>query len=92
MLRDVAAALAETDFSVEGIDSALRAFADRRELKLGQVAHGYPFSGISYRFSVFVVLDCEGSLVPCGFNLYQGFVGLELLNIVKHGGVAAKRS
>jgi glutamyl-tRNA synthetase len=38
MLRDVAAALAETDFSVAGIDSALRAFADRRELKLGQVA------------------------------------------------------
>ena len=38
MLRDVAAALAETDFSMAGIDAALRGFADRRGLKLGQVA------------------------------------------------------
>jgi glutamyl-tRNA synthetase len=38
MLRDVAVALAETDFSVAGIDAALRAFADRSGLKLGQVA------------------------------------------------------
>jgi glutamyl-tRNA synthetase len=38
MLRDVAAALTQTDFSVSGIDAALRAFADRSGLKLGQVA------------------------------------------------------
>jgi glutamyl-tRNA synthetase len=38
MLRDIAAALAETDFSVAGIDSALRTFAERSGLKLGQVA------------------------------------------------------
>jgi glutamyl-tRNA synthetase len=38
MLRDVALALAETDFSVASIDSALRSFADRSGLKLGQVA------------------------------------------------------
>jgi glutamyl-tRNA synthetase len=38
MLRDVAAALAETDFSVAGIDAALRAFAERTGLKLGQIA------------------------------------------------------
>jgi glutamyl-tRNA synthetase len=38
MLRDVAAALAETDFSVPTIDATLRAFAERNELKLGQVA------------------------------------------------------
>ena len=38
MLRDVAAALAETDFSVAAIDAALRGFADRSGLKLGQVA------------------------------------------------------
>ena len=30
MLRDVAAALAETDFSVAAIDAALRGFAERR--------------------------------------------------------------
>jgi glutamyl-tRNA synthetase len=38
MLRDIAAALAETDFSVPAIDAALRAFAEQRGLKLGQVA------------------------------------------------------
>jgi glutamyl-tRNA synthetase len=38
ILREVAAVLAETDFSVPGIDAALRVFAERRELKLGQVA------------------------------------------------------
>ena len=38
MLRDVAAALAETDFSVPAIDAALRDFAERHGLKLGQVA------------------------------------------------------
>jgi glutamyl-tRNA synthetase len=38
MLREVSAALADTDFSVTGIDAALRAFAERSGLKLGQVA------------------------------------------------------
>jgi glutamyl-tRNA synthetase len=38
MLRAVASALAETDFSVPAIDAALRGFADRSSLKLGQVA------------------------------------------------------
>jgi glutamyl-tRNA synthetase len=38
MLRDAGAALAGTDFSVAAIDGALRAFAGRSGLKLGQVA------------------------------------------------------
>jgi glutamyl-tRNA synthetase len=38
MLRAVASALAETDFSVPAIDAALRGFAERGGLKLGQVA------------------------------------------------------
>jgi glutamyl-tRNA synthetase len=38
MLRDVAAALAETDFSIPTIDAALRGFAEQNGLKLGQVA------------------------------------------------------
>jgi glutamyl-tRNA synthetase len=38
MLRGVASALAETDFSVAAIDAALRDFAERGGLKLGQVA------------------------------------------------------
>ena len=38
MLRDVAAALAETDFSAQAVDAALRAFAERTGRKLGQVA------------------------------------------------------
>jgi glutamyl-tRNA synthetase len=38
MLRGVGAALADTDFSVAGIDAALRAFAERSGRKLGQVA------------------------------------------------------
>ena len=38
MLRDVGSALAATDFSVTAIDAALRAFAERNGLKLGQVA------------------------------------------------------
>jgi glutamyl-tRNA synthetase len=38
MLRQVSDALAATDFSVEAIDAALRAFAERSGLKLGQVA------------------------------------------------------
>ncbi|MDR3533405.1 MAG: glutamate--tRNA ligase [Rhodopila sp.] len=38
MLREVGAALAETDFSVPAIDAALRGFAERSGLKLGQVA------------------------------------------------------
>ena len=38
MLRNVASVLAETDFSVPGIDGALRAFAEQNSLKLGQVA------------------------------------------------------
>jgi glutamyl-tRNA synthetase len=38
LLRDVAAALASADFSREGIDAALRALAEAKGLKLGQVA------------------------------------------------------
>jgi glutamyl-tRNA synthetase len=38
MLRAVAKALAETDFSIPAIDTALRGFAERAGLKLGQVA------------------------------------------------------
>ncbi len=38
MLREVGAALAGTDFTVPAIDAALRAFAERTGLKLGQVA------------------------------------------------------
>jgi glutamyl-tRNA synthetase len=38
MLLDVAGALAETDFSVPAIDAALRGFAERSGLKLGQIA------------------------------------------------------
>ncbi len=38
MLRAVGAVLAETDFSVAQIDAALRAFAERSSMKLGQVA------------------------------------------------------
>jgi glutamyl-tRNA synthetase len=38
MLRQVGVALAETDFSNAGIDAALRGFAERNGLKLGQVA------------------------------------------------------
>ena len=38
MLRKVGPALAEIDFSVPGIDAALRGFAERAGLKLGQVA------------------------------------------------------
>jgi glutamyl-tRNA synthetase len=38
MLRDIGAALGETDFSVPAIDAALRGFAERSGLKLGQVA------------------------------------------------------
>nr|WP_294555403.1 glutamate--tRNA ligase [uncultured Rhodopila sp.] len=38
LLRDIGAALAETDFSVPAIDAALRGFAERSGLKLGQVA------------------------------------------------------
>jgi glutamyl-tRNA synthetase len=38
VLRDVGAALAATDFSVPAIDAALREFAERNGLKLGQVA------------------------------------------------------
>ena len=38
MLREVAAALAESDFSVAGLDAALRGFADATGRKLGQVA------------------------------------------------------
>jgi glutamyl-tRNA synthetase len=38
MLRDVATALAASDFSPLGIDAALRAFADSTGRKLGQVA------------------------------------------------------
>jgi glutamyl-tRNA synthetase len=38
MLREVAASLAETDFTVPAIDAALRGFAERSGLKLGQVA------------------------------------------------------
>jgi glutamyl-tRNA synthetase len=38
MLREVAKSLAETDFTVPMIDAALRGFAERSGLKLGQVA------------------------------------------------------
>ncbi len=38
MLREVASVLGETDFSVPAIDAALRGFAERSGLKLGQVA------------------------------------------------------
>jgi glutamyl-tRNA synthetase len=38
MLREVGAELAATDFTVPAIDAALRAFAERTNLKLGQVA------------------------------------------------------
>jgi glutamyl-tRNA synthetase len=38
MLREVASALEATDFSVSAIDVALRGFAERTGLKLGQVA------------------------------------------------------
>jgi glutamyl-tRNA synthetase len=38
MLREVASALEATDFSVSAIDGALRGFAERTGLKLGQVA------------------------------------------------------
>ena len=38
MLRDLAPALAATDFSAAGIDAALRAFAEAGGMKLGQVA------------------------------------------------------
>ncbi|MBN8889559.1 MAG: glutamate--tRNA ligase [Rhodospirillales bacterium 70-18] len=38
MLREVAAALAATDFSLAGLDAALRAYAEASGRKLGQVA------------------------------------------------------
>jgi glutamyl-tRNA synthetase len=38
MLRDIGKVLAESDFSVPAIDAALRGFAERSGLKLGQVA------------------------------------------------------
>jgi glutamyl-tRNA synthetase len=38
MLKELAEALAATDFSVPGLDAALRAFAERTGRKLGQVA------------------------------------------------------
>jgi glutamyl-tRNA synthetase len=38
LLREVGAALAETDFSVAALDGALRAVAEAKGLKLGQVA------------------------------------------------------
>ena len=38
MLREVAAALAATDFSVAGVDAALRGYAESSGRKLGQVA------------------------------------------------------
>jgi glutamyl-tRNA synthetase len=38
MLREIGAALGETDFSVAAIDQVLREFAERTSLKLGQVA------------------------------------------------------
>jgi glutamyl-tRNA synthetase len=38
MLREIATALAETDFSVPAIDAALRDFSERTGLKLAQVA------------------------------------------------------
>jgi glutamyl-tRNA synthetase len=38
MLREIAKSLAETDFTIPMIDAALRGFAERSGLKLGQVA------------------------------------------------------
>jgi glutamyl-tRNA synthetase len=38
MLREVSAALSDSDFTVPSIDAALRGFAERKGLKLGQVA------------------------------------------------------
>ncbi|HEX2943011.1 MAG TPA: glutamate--tRNA ligase, partial [Rhodopila sp.] len=38
LLRDVGTALAQTDFSVAAIDSALRSLAEQKGVKLGQVA------------------------------------------------------
>ncbi len=38
MLRDVGQALAQTEFTVPAVDAALRAFAEAKGLKLGQVA------------------------------------------------------
>lgn len=38
LLRDVSAALAASDFTVTGIDAALRGFAESSALKLGQIA------------------------------------------------------
>ncbi|HVZ09995.1 glutamate--tRNA ligase [Rhodopila sp.] len=38
LLRDVAGSLARSDFSIAGVDAALRAFAERGGIKLGQVA------------------------------------------------------
>jgi glutamyl-tRNA synthetase len=38
LLRDVGDALAATDFTVPGLDAALRTFAERTGRKLGQVA------------------------------------------------------
>jgi glutamyl-tRNA synthetase len=38
MLGEIGAALAETDFSVAGVDAALRGYAERTGRKLGQVA------------------------------------------------------
>ena len=38
LLRDLAPALGETDFSATGLDAALRSFAERTGRKLGQVA------------------------------------------------------
>ena len=38
LLRDVSVALAASDFTVAGIDVALRTFAETNDLKLGQVA------------------------------------------------------
>jgi glutamyl-tRNA synthetase len=38
MLREVGHALAATDFSVAGVDAALRGYAEKSGRKLGQVA------------------------------------------------------
>jgi glutamyl-tRNA synthetase len=38
LLRDVGAALSETDFSLPAIDATLRALAEQKDLKLGQIA------------------------------------------------------
>src|SRR6185437_4534842 len=38
LLRDVGQALAQTEFTVPAVDAALRAFAEAKGLKLGQVA------------------------------------------------------